>query len=122
MFSGGRRLMDSNVCERFDDVEEGVRSCIFLYLQIQPAKADGQDTANHMLEASGAIAYRIASIAGDIALAGGRQLGSRGGVQRGLHSFSTKHPRDNTSPTLPLRATACTCLSAGSVGLGSGDS
>lgn len=33
--------------------------CLLL-LQIQPAKADGQNTANHMLEASGAIAYRIA--------------------------------------------------------------
>jgi hypothetical protein len=43
--------------------------------------------------------------------------GRRGGVQEGLHSISTKHPRDNTR----LRCFACTCLSAGSVGLGSGE-
>jgi hypothetical protein len=61
----------------------------------------------------------VSYIAGGIALAGGGHLGSRGGVQRGLHCFSTKHPRDND---FAYAATACTCLSAGSVGLGSGDS
>jgi hypothetical protein len=84
MFSGGRTLMDCNACEWFDDVEKGARVVSF---STNPA-GKGRWTRYRQshagaLEASGAIAYRIASIAGGIALAGGRHLGSRGGVQRG---------------------------------------
>jgi hypothetical protein len=98
---------------------------LYLSLRIQPAKADGQDTANHMLELWRLVAPSpiVSPLSPVVSLwRGAGTLAVVAVFREGLHSFSTKHPRDNTSPTLPLPATACTCLSAGSVGLGSGDS
>jgi hypothetical protein len=87
-------------------------------LAIWPSKSRW---ANHMPHAKGAIAYRYRRW---YRFGGGVRpwhLG-RGGVQRERTPLlSTKHARVNTRLRCCQPATACTRLSAGSVGLGSGD-